>query len=227
MNNESTAFYKEYGYVVIKNFIPDEELFALAERMRMAQADEQSKEGGYFRDQQVPLAYSKIALYDDLLERVLPECAGLMGVPNLCTVSSYARIYENGAELRAHQDRPELQHSATVCLSRDSNVWNLCLYDLKGNLVKITQSAGDALFYRGKLVHWREGSYQGHEQVQVFLHYYDSRVLSLLMIGLAKIFYHKKLRGRIKLLSGSYATYLCKFGRLVRKQLRRWCDCEL
>jgi hypothetical protein len=227
MNNNPTGFYREFGYLVIRNFLPEREALDLADRMRVAQMSEQSQDGEYFRDTQVPLAYSRGGVYNDLLDRFLPVFTNLMEVPRLCTVSSYARIYEHGAELRGHQDRPELQHSATICLSRDTTVWEFCLYDLKGNLVKVSQAAGDALLYRGKLVHWREGSYQGHEQIQAFLHYYDSSIFSTLMISTARIFYHKKIRWGIKVLSGRYSKHFTHFGRLLRKQSRRWWDSEI
>ena len=62
----------------------------------------------------------------------------------------------------------------TICLRRDETDWPFCIQDLGGETKKIIQRQGDAILYLGKLLHWREGPFQGGEQTQVFLHYFNS-----------------------------------------------------
>ena len=166
--------YQERGYLVIKGFLSPLEAQLFAQSFRERREEELSRTGSYNRDSQVPKAFSLYGHFDLMLNQVRPRIAQSIGIRALSAVSSYARIYEPGAELLPHDDRLPLEHSATICLSRDDVAWNLALIDLRGEQIEVTQEIGDALLYQGRLQHWRIGSYQGREQVQVFLHYYDA-----------------------------------------------------
>lgn len=198
LSSDSNTFYKEFGYLVIREFMKEAEASTQAQRMREAREEESAKYGSYWRDTQVPSAYSAGFIYNDMLAERCNQFANIMGLGTLRPVLSYSRIYEHGAELRAHRDRSELQHSATICLSRDSTIWNFCLYDLKGNLVTISQNPGDAVLYQGRLLHWRDQRYQGREHIQVFLHYRETTIISLLKARVSNLMNNKSMKKWIK-----------------------------
>lgn len=93
---------------------------------------------------------------------------------------AYARLYETGAELRRHVDRPSCEVSTTLNLGGDP--WPIFLNVEEkhsyGNFKtnnhpgkKITLNKGDMLVYEGgSQEHWRE-PFTGKECGQVFLHY--------------------------------------------------------
>lgn len=158
------------GFLVVKNFCSEETAHLLAESLILSKEVEQHRTGKYFQDSQVPNAYAQYAHFDFAMRFWAEKIGNLMG-KSLVPVNSYARIYENGNTLKKHSDRPELQYNISLCLKRDSTNWAFGLTDLHGQDHLIEQQAGDALFYQGHLTHWREGSYAGHEQIQVFFHY--------------------------------------------------------
>ena len=141
---------------------------------------------GTWKDDQVPGVYS---IYGDhvmetLLMKVLPVMGERTGL-NLVPTYSYARVYEKGAELKRHKDRPSCEISTTVNLGGDP--WpifidptgsNNVIDEQKGihkpnapNGVKVELNPGDMLIYSGcELEHWRE-PFQGKLCGQVFLHY--------------------------------------------------------
>lgn len=198
MPNPSAQFYRDYGYLVVENFLSEHDAGSEAELMRKARDKQLGESGRYYRDRQVPAAFSQFEAYPHLLTRYRTRVAELLGISTLVEVNSYARIYEHGAVLRKHKDGFQLQHSVTICLSQDDQRWQLCLVDLKGNVVKLSQTVGDALLYYGRLVHWREGPYPGAEQTQVFLHYCDSRFSVKLNLLAALTRVRKKISRRIK-----------------------------
>ena len=85
---------------------------------------------------------------------------------------SYARVYEKGAILKRHKDRPSCEISTTLNLGGDP--WPIYLEPSgeegkKG--IKVNLKPGDMLIYKGcDLEHWRE-QFKGKDCVQVFLHY--------------------------------------------------------
>jgi len=141
---------------------------------------------GTWKDDQVPGVYS---IYGDhvmetLLMKVLPVMGERTGL-NLVPTYSYARVYEKGAELKRHKDRPSCEISTTVNLGGDP--WpifidptgsNNVIDEQKGihkpnapKGVKVDLNPGDMLIYSGcELEHWRE-PFQGKLCGQVFLHY--------------------------------------------------------
>lgn len=81
---------------------------------------------------------------------------------------SYARLYQKGAELKKHFDRPSCKYSATLNLGGDP--WPIYLDGTEVNL-----EPGDILIYDGvNQEHWRN-QFQGQFCGQVFLHYNDAK----------------------------------------------------
>jgi hypothetical protein len=134
-----------------------------------------------------PLAPNTYHVYADffmetLLMKLLPIMEKTTGY-ELVPTYSYARIYETGADLKRHKDRPSCEMSTTMNLGGD--LWPIYLepnpdkgvYKEEGYFsentagVKVELSPGDMLIYHGcELEHWRE-PFTGKECGQVFLHY--------------------------------------------------------
>ena len=141
---------------------------------------------GTWTDQQVPGSYSIYAdhVMETLLMKVLPVMKEKTGL-NLVPTYSYARVYQHGAELKRHKDRPSCEISTTLNLGGDP--WPIFI-DPTGSDnvideyksihkpgapkgVKVDLKPGDMLIYSGcELEHWRE-PFQGELCGQVFLHY--------------------------------------------------------
>ena len=141
---------------------------------------------GTWKDQQVPNVYSHYADFcmETLLVYVLPimkEKTGLDLVPTY----AYTRVYEKGAILKRHKDRPSCEISTTLNLGGDpwpiyidptgsDNVIDEYKNIHKPNApkgVRVDLEPGDMLVYSGcDLEHWRE-PFQGNICHQVFLHY--------------------------------------------------------
>ena len=141
---------------------------------------------GTWEDVQVPGSYSIYAdfVMETLLMKVLPVMKEKTGM-DLIPTYSYARVYQTGAELKRHKDRPSCEISTTLNLGGDR--WPIFIdptgssnvIDEYKNIhkpgappgVEITLEPGDMLMYSGcKLEHWRK-PFQGKLCGQVFLHY--------------------------------------------------------
>jgi hypothetical protein len=104
-----------------------------------------------------------------LLAALAPRASNLVG-KKLLPGYSFWRIYENGAELRRHRDRPACEVSATVTIAAKGE-WPFCLSDLSGTEREITLQPGAALLYQGvEVPHWRAPLTTG-PHYQLFLHY--------------------------------------------------------
>ena len=147
---------------------------------------------GTWKDQQVPNVYSHYAdmVMETLLVYVLPIMKQETGL-DLVPTYSYTRVYEKGATLFRHKDRPSCEISTTLNLGGDpwpiyidptgeSNVLK-SQYTKKGEAVVLKPTAhkgnrvdlepGDMFVYSGcDLEHWRE-PFEGNICHQVFLHY--------------------------------------------------------
>ena len=144
---------------------------------------------GTWHDQQVPGSYSIYA--DHLMETLLMKMLPIMKKRtklNLIPTYSYARVYEKGAILKRHKDRPSCEISTTLNLGGDlwpiylSPIENVGIPETYGGKKGITMSSnvkgipvnlkpGDMLIYSGcELEHWRE-PFEGNLCGQVFLHY--------------------------------------------------------
>ena len=141
---------------------------------------------GTWEDVQVPGSYSIYAdfVMETLLMKVLPVMKEKTGM-DLIPTYSYARVYQTGAELKRHKDRPSCEISTTINLGGDP--WPIFIdptgsdnvIDEYKNIhkpgappgVEITLEPGDMLMYSGcELEHWRK-PFQGKLCGQVFLHY--------------------------------------------------------
>jgi hypothetical protein len=147
---------------------------------------------GTWKDQQVPGVYSHYGdmVMETLLMKVLPIMAQQTGL-NLIPTYAYTRIYEKGATLFRHKDRPSCEISTTLNLGGEP--WPIFIdptgennvlksqYTQRGEEVLLKETAhkgnrvdlapGDMLVYSGcDLEHWRE-PFQGNICHQVFLHY--------------------------------------------------------
>ena len=128
---------------------------------------------GSWEDTQVPGVYSIYAdhVMETLLMKVLPVMKEKTGL-DLVPTYSYARVYEKGAVLERHKDRPSCEISTTLNLG--GTIWPIYLEpsgepNKKGT--KIDLEPGDMLIYSGcELEHWRE-PFEGDICGQVFLHY--------------------------------------------------------
>jgi len=141
---------------------------------------------GTWKDPQVPGVYSIYAdqVMETLLMKVLPVMKKETGM-SLVPTYSYARVYETGAILNRHKDRPSCEISTTLNLGGDN--WPIfidptgsdnVIDEYKGihkpnapKGVKVDLEPGDMLMYSGcELEHWRE-PFKGQLCGQVFLHY--------------------------------------------------------
>ena len=141
---------------------------------------------GTWKDDQVPGVYSIYAdhVMETLLMKVLPVMKEKTGL-NLVPTYSYARVYEKGAELKRHKDRPSCEISTTLNLGGDP--WPIFIDGTGADSVideykqihkpdapkgtKVLLEVGDMLVYSGcELEHWRE-PFDGNICGQVFLHY--------------------------------------------------------
>jgi len=88
---------------------------------------------------------------------------------------SYARIYKNGAELTKHTDRPACEISVTLHIGSDGTSWPVYFTKPDGFVVSKDLKPGQAVIYFGCVsAHGREGTFEGQEYGQVFLHYVRS-----------------------------------------------------
>ena len=141
---------------------------------------------GTWKDPQVPGVYSHYGdmVMETLLMKVLPIMTQQIGL-NLIPTYAYTRIYEKGATLFRHKDRPSCEISTTLNLGGDP--WSIFVDPTGSNNVideyknihkpnapagiQVDLTPGDMLVYSGcELEHWRE-PFQGNICHQVFLHY--------------------------------------------------------
>ena len=136
---------------------------------------------GTFNDKQCPGNYSHYGdpMMDSMLMahgRAFEDATGMTLAPSY----SYYRMYQHGAVLKRHKDRPSCEISATVCLDwDDSNCETLCqpwpiwLKNKQGEEIKIELKQGDAMIYKGcEVEHWRD-PFHGVAAAQLFYHYTD------------------------------------------------------
>jgi hypothetical protein len=106
-----------------------------------------------------------------LLEELRPHIEAIAGL-QLFSTYAYFRVYQPGAVLPKHRDRPACEISVTLSLASEGQRWPIFV-EHASNIVEIHLNPGDGLLYRGcDVAHWRE-EFQGMYQSQVFLHYVD------------------------------------------------------
>jgi hypothetical protein len=106
------------------------------------------------------------------LMKMVSAVAGELVKPSYVYLASYL----SGAELKKHTDREQCEFSISLCLDfspepEGATPWPLCL-DAPGGMVRIQQSLGDGLFYRGMQVpHSRDRLNEGLTSTSIFFHY--------------------------------------------------------
>src|SRR5262249_37153077 len=125
-----------------------------------------------YDDGQVERAYSgyRVPETESLLQSLCPLVSETTAC-SLLPAYSYVRVYCRGAVLTRHIDRPSCEVSVTLTVKADSpSAWPIFLA-VDEKTIRVELHEGDALVYRGHdLPHWRE-PFEGHRQIQVFLHY--------------------------------------------------------
>jgi hypothetical protein len=162
--------FEDEQYAVMRAAVTDP-LLGFLWRYVLARAEAGSLRAG---DHDVPgaaCAYGDTVM-EHMLERLRPAVQELIGL-QLYPTYSYLRLYRNGDQLAAHQDRPACEISLSVNLGQDPpEAWPLWIRSRNGPKAVLLQP-GDALLYRGiEREHWRE-PYTGARLAQVFLHYVD------------------------------------------------------
>lgn len=167
-SNNLGQLFEENGYVIFRQFIPRIMCDYISENIKALEA--QSYFG--YNDGQVEKAFSASAppVTEMLLDVMTPVLSKAINC-ELYPTYSYLRIYQKGADLEKHQDRPSCEVSATVPLSYDSpKIWPVFI-ETRNTVISVELEPGDALIYKGiDVPHWRE-AFEGERQVQVFLHY--------------------------------------------------------
>ncbi|GAA4863635.1 hypothetical protein [Luteimonas vadosa] len=164
---QCSRHFRAHGYSVLRGVLSPSEAELCAGYALL-----QSRTEGYYAIEQPLIARGRYAdaLSEALLLRVLPLMEKVAG-ESLFPCYSYLRIYQNGAELPAHLDRPSCEISTSLTLGSDGRApWPLCV-KADGQDLALQLAPGDMLAYRGaELPHWRE-RFEGRHWIQVFLHY--------------------------------------------------------
>jgi alkylated DNA repair dioxygenase AlkB len=88
----------------------------------------------------------------------------------------YLAVYEPGAVLTRHTDRPQCQWNLSMPLDADpetdaTSAWPIYL-EVDGKPREVRLGLGDAVLYRGtELFHWRDAQPAGHRCTVCFFHF--------------------------------------------------------
>lgn len=98
------------------------------------------------------------------------------GVPLVPSIAYGLRVYQSGASLLMHVDRP-LTHIISCILhidhSEDSEPWPIVIEDFQGNTNEVVLESGDLLFYESsKCFHGRPRKLNGGWYSSIFVHYF-------------------------------------------------------
>jgi hypothetical protein len=167
---EHQGSFRQDGYAVMRSVFDKQSLEIYSTYALMLQANNHFRklEGrtGFYDLYADPLMES-ILLH---LQPVLERATGISLLPTY----SYLRIYETGAALTKHTDRPACEISASLTIGYDApEIWPLWL-ESKQHPRSVMLRAGDMLLYQGReLPHWRD-QFTGRYWVQAFFHYVDA-----------------------------------------------------
>ena len=158
------------NYIHVPNFIDPGRAVSLGQEFK-----EHTEKHNLPGDSQVKrsrAAYDYVSFLELLVEKTnhVTELCGENVLPTYC----YARVYNKGADLKVHTDRPACEVSITLNLGSDVP-WPIYIQKPDGESVPVTLGPGDAVLYLGCVAsHWRE-EFTGDYCNQVFLHYVKSR----------------------------------------------------
>ena len=165
------TLFQEKGFQKVKGFIPSFFSLYLRNYFTLLTQNGITLSG----DSQAPNSHCVYGdpAFDMVLAMSTEDIGKIVG-KKLTPQYSYARIYKNGSDLKAHSDRPECQYSVTLCLGGEyEKPWPIWIEDYDGKSHEVPLDVGDMLVYSGcELAHWRE-KFEGNTQYQLFLHYVD------------------------------------------------------
>ncbi len=169
--------FQDQKYQVIQTLLPAP-LLHFAYRYALKKADFGSMHPEDSQVSGTPADYGD-PIMEMLLEELRPQVELASGL-NLFATYAYFRVYQRGAVLDKHRDRPACEISVTLSLGGesgdegDNQTWPILIENANG-ITAIHLNPGDALLYRGcEVAHWRE-AFEGNIQAQVFLHYVDQQ----------------------------------------------------
>jgi hypothetical protein len=172
MPSSPAQSFADTDYVIIRGLLTGDLARFLATQLRLQRAVDAQAKG----DSQVPKSYAVYGALpsEALLEWCRPRIETETGI-RLYPTYSFARVYDQGADLAPHIDRGSCEISATICLDyRGGANWPIFVENRAGEAVEVMLGPGDGMIYRGMVrKHWRE-AYSGHWHAQCFLHYVDA-----------------------------------------------------
>jgi hypothetical protein len=157
------------NYIILRNFIASERALQLAEEFK-----HYAKSHNFKGDHQVPNSHS-VYNYLPFLRLVVEKVDEVSTISGeaVFPVCAYSRIYRNNNILLRHKDRPGCEISLTLNLSKD-HAWPIWLKTPLDEEISIELEPGDAIIYLGNIAeHWRE-HFEGHECIQMFMHYVNA-----------------------------------------------------
>jgi len=190
MNEEIQKYFKDNGYVIIREFLPQDivnisyeycklKVNREAEKNRLLKEHYLQPWDGHWGDIQIPGSYNLYGdpYFDSILKcsnQSMNDFTGLQLSPEY----SYWRFYQPNDTLEKHIDRPSCEISTTLCIGYDTSnqkdyIWPICITDRNDTKQEVILKPGDMLIYKGcELAHWRD-KFLGKCHAQVFLHYKD------------------------------------------------------
>jgi len=166
-------FLQENNYAVISNFLLPQQ----AQELYKIYMQDIIKDNITNADEQCPKNAVSIFNYrwfSELHVNKLYQLSEFMG-ESLLPTYQYSRLYQKGAVLKKHFDRPACEISVTVHLGSNGTSWPLYFTKPNGEIAYVDLKPGEAVVYLGiDSVHWRD-EYQGSNYAQVFLHYVKAR----------------------------------------------------
>jgi hypothetical protein len=173
--NEKISQFDSKGFLIVKGFCSEETAGVLAEQLFLLR-DIMTPDYGRYTNEVGGVGgplFSSARCHDAALRFWVAKVSELIKL-DVEPINSFARIYCKGSELKKHRDLPILQFGVSICLKRCEKDWPFCIVGSDGIEEEVVQQPGDAIIYRGELLHWRRGSFPGYEHTQLFLHYCDA-----------------------------------------------------
>lgn len=144
-------------YAILKNLVSHEECQILAEIANKYKKDKKLGYEGNMDAYKNSYGTARIPEYENLLNRLTPIISKKSGYDDITPENSYTRIYYNGATLKKHIDRINLDLTLSLCTFTNlSKPWPLFVETLDKNIISIDLNVGDAGLILGrKMYHWR------------------------------------------------------------------------